>query len=164
MFLVFSAKRSFWFERNRLAANSNLRRTCNTRIRRRPACTFSTPAAASTPGNTGTDLPAILLLGLRQLRSLTPQQLHPTIPGRSPAFRPVSRPHGYSIPRHRGESARDPGGWPARHKWPCSESRCGTTRIGLLSAVLGPRLPSCWNRFVRRTSCDCQEIWAPACC
>ncbi len=91
--------------------NSNPRRTCNTRILRKPACTFSIPASANIPGNTGTDLPALLPLLSPPFfpSSAVQQQPGPALlPEQSPAFRPVSRPHGYSTSPHWGESASAP--------------------------------------------------------
>jgi len=96
-------------------------------MHRRPACTLSIPVAASTRGNTRTDLRAFPpLSGPPQfLLPATPQQPHPIIPGRSPAFGPVSQPHGYSTSPHQRESASTRRALPTRH----------------MAAFVGPRLP-----------------------
>ena len=86
-------------------------------MHRRPACTLSIPVAASTRGNTRTDLRAFPpLSGPPQfLLPATPQQPYPIIPGRSPAFGPVSQPHGYSTSPHQRESASTRRALPTRH-------------------------------------------------
>jgi len=96
------------YEPNYSAINSNLRRTCNTRTRRRPACTFSTPVSASTPGNTGRrpQIPGPLVLPPPCELRATQQQPRPAFPpGPSPAFRYLSRRTGYSTYPLRRESA-----------------------------------------------------------
>jgi len=100
--------------------SSSLRRTCNTRKRRKSACNASIPAAASIRGNTAKRLP-----GLARFFRLppdsgrrTPQPLPPgQPPGPSPASRFVSRPSGYSTTPSFGES--EGSRWPSPSQGEC---------------------------------------------
>jgi len=111
LFLALSQSGLSVHERDRYAINSNPRRTCNTRRCCRAACIFSTPASANTPGNTARRPPVPALLPVsRFARSGAAEQ--PTLPvlprGPSSAFRPLSRPSGYSTTPHPRESAAPP--------------------------------------------------------
>ena len=113
--------------------SSSLRRTCNTRKRRKSACNAAIPAAASIRGNTAKRLP-----GLARFFRLppdsgrrTPQPLPPgQPPGPSPASRFVSRPSGYSTTPSFGES--EGSRWPS----PSRGSVGLTPDLKSLSAIL----------------------------
>jgi len=149
-------KAVFWFERNRVAINSNLRRTYNTRTRCRPACTSATPASANTPGNTVRRRPALHFLPALRPRSSLPSEPQPlpALPlGTSPAFRHLSRLSGYSTTPYPRESAPPP-----PHTFAIT---CVCVALAFMPAS-SMQLYSSWQTiWVSYVSCDSRAICSP---